>query len=72
LYRRLSAEVSASVFPHRVREHAHDPRRVITAKANELVYWSIDEVAALIETVWEDTASPRVLDDYYRRANLSG
>ena len=48
-----------------------DPRRATIEKGKRLADKWVSEVASLIKVVREDTASSRVLDDYYRRANQS-
>ena len=54
-----------------IEGYVGDPRRATMEKGKKLVDKWVDEVAALIKAVRGDTASPQVLDEYYRRANRS-
>jgi creatinine amidohydrolase len=47
-----------------------DPRRASVEKGRILVRKWVDGVAKLIRAAREDTISPGVLDEYYRRANV--
>jgi hypothetical protein len=64
-------KTSASWQGYCIEGYLGDPRRATIEKGKKLVDKWVDEVAALINAVREDTASSQVLDDYYRRSNRS-
>jgi len=47
-----------------------DPRKATMEKGKTLVDKWVSAIADLIKSIREDDVSPRVLDEYYRRANL--
>jgi creatinine amidohydrolase len=71
---KLPDDVKSSVSwqSYCIEGYLGDPRRATIEKGKKLADKWVSEVASLIKAVREDAASPRVLDDYYRRANLSG